>query len=170
MRITREYIFDLIELVGKAVVTARKKAAGPEWDLDEQVARFIDRWRLNRDRIEKAVQEEAAAENNHWGLDLGGWKDSTENGTAGSLDDRPRETYSRWGSEAFEQRRAQREYDFFGDAAACSLWEIQRRLRFKETGVMDSLKDLQGMCDNLRTYISTGWANRLAAIIDQSSG
>ena len=37
MRLTREYVFDMIELVGKAITTARKKDAEPEWDMEDQI-------------------------------------------------------------------------------------------------------------------------------------
>jgi regulator of RNase E activity RraB len=55
MRITREYVFDMIELVGKAVQTARKKEAGPEWDMDYQIQKFCERHELSP--LEQAIKE-----------------------------------------------------------------------------------------------------------------
>jgi hypothetical protein len=167
-RISREYVFDLLELVGKAVSTARKKAAGPKWDLDEQIDLFLRRWSIAPAEIDEYCRK--AAEEDEYGLFEGSsWRDSAA-GVEGSVDEREnRRDYSPWGSEAFEQRKAQRHYDDFGDSVSCSLWELQRRLRFKELGVRDALKELQEQCHRLRGYISTGWANRLAAIIDHWS-
>lgn len=168
MRVTRDWLFDYIELVGKAIAGVRSRRAGPEWDLDDLISGFIDRWRMNRDRIERSIEREAQEEDDHWGLGID-WKDSADDGTSGPLGDRPRKEYSRWGSEAFEQKRAQGYYDDFGDAISCRLWEIQRRLRFKEMGVLDTAKELQEMLHKLKGYVSAGWANSLAAIIDQAS-
>lgn len=55
MRITREYVFDMIELIGKAVQTARKKEAGPEWDMDYQIQKFAERHELTP--LEAAIKE-----------------------------------------------------------------------------------------------------------------
>lgn len=171
MRLSREYFFDIAELVGKAITTARKKQAGPEWDMDEQIEMFLRRWQIEIDPVEKAIREEAKAEDDRWSLfESSGWKDSAQDGQKGAVDEREnRIEYSKWGSEKFEQRKAQRYYNDFGDGISCRLWELMRQVRFKETRVVDALKDLQYLCHQLRGYISTGWASRLAQIIDQSS-
>ena len=168
MRLTREYAFDMIELVGKAVTTARKKDkdAGPEWDMDAQLQRFIDRWAIKENPLDKAVRESAGSGDDQFGLFQDtDWKDNGE----GTVSDQEQERYSEWGSEEYEQRRARRYRKEFGDAVSCRLWEIQRQLRFKEAGVQDTLKRLQSLCNDLAKYISTGWATRLANIIDSCS-
>ncbi|SRR5579871_1982026 len=171
MRITREYFFDLCELVGKAITTARKKQAGPQWNMDEQLAIFFRKWEIDMDEVDRAIQESAEAEEDHFGLFEGsGWKDSAEDGRKGPVDEpEKRETYSRWGSEKFEQRKAQRYYDAYGDQVSCRLWQLMREVRFNETKVTDAMKDLQHLCNRLSGYISTGWGNRLAQIIDHYS-
>lgn len=171
MRLTREYVFDLIELVGKAVVTARKKAASRAWDMDGQLDGFVRRWSLDTEDLDRRIRESAGLRQG-WGL-FGGstWRDSSDDGQDGSIDDRAASTpWSPWGGEAFEQRRAQRNYDSHGDSFACSLWRLQRQLQFKEVGVLEALKDLQEICSTVgRGFISQGWGNRLAAIVDQTS-
>lgn len=171
MRITREYVFDMIELVGKAVQTARKRKAGPEWDMDEQLEIFARKWSLKLDPVDEAIRKEAQAEDDQFGLFAGSdWQDSADDGVDGAVDEREnRRQYSQYGSEAFEQRRAQRPYDAHGDAVSCRLWELQRQLRFKILGVQDVLKELQSLCDGLSRYISAGWANRLAHVLDTCS-
>lgn len=171
MRITREYVFDMIEMVGKAVSGARAKKgkAGPEWDLDEHLGRILRRWAEDNDPLARKIREAARNEDDRWGLKTG-WVDSQQDGQ-GSIDDRPRERYSEWGSEAFEQRRAARGYDQYGDAVSCRLWKIQRRLSFRETGVQDALKCLIELCEQMGAsgYLSKGWANRLMAILHAHS-
>lgn len=172
MRLSREYFFDIAELVGKAITTARKKEAGPEWNMDEQLEIFMRRWDIEIDpAIEKAIQNEAKAEDDRWGLfETSGWKDSAQDGREGPIDEREnRRQYSKYGSEKFEQKKAQRCYNDFGDGVSCNLWELMRQVRFKETRVVDALKDLQRLCHQISGYISKGWASRLAQIIDQSS-
>jgi hypothetical protein len=166
MRLTREYAFDMIELVGKAVSTGRLKEADRTWDLDEQMGLFARRWRLKLDPVEEAVKE---ADREYSESLFGGtpWADEGE----GPLSEHPGDKYSEWGSERFEQRRAKREKDSYGDGVACRLWELQRRLRFREIGVQETLKSLQTLCSQLHSvkFISAGWASRLAQIIDAHS-
>lgn len=170
MRLSREYFFDLCELVGKAITTARKKAAGPQWDMDEQLEFFMRRHDIDQEKLDRAIREEAQTEDDQYNLFHGSeWKDSAQDGQTGSTDSRPREEYSKYGSEKFEQRKAQRSYDEYGDMVSCHLWELMRQVRFKETKITDAIKDLQRFCYGMSGYISTGWASRLAQIIDQSS-
>lgn len=171
MRISREYFFDLVELVGKAITTARKKAAGPEWNMDEQLEIFMRRHQIDNDDLEKAIRKAAAREDDHWNVfGDSGWKDSAQDGNDGAVDEREnRQEFSKYGSEAFEQRKCQREKDQFGDGISCQLWELQRQVRFGETKVVDALKDLQQLCHRLAGFISAGWGNRLAQIIDHWS-
>src|SRR5262249_37320669 len=121
MRISREYFFDLCELIGKAITTARKKAAGPDWDMDEQLEIFFRKWAIDRDEVDRRIREEAAEEDDRFGLfGDSGWKDSAQDGTDGAVDEREnRREYSKWGSEKFEQRKAQRCYNDFGDGVSC---------------------------------------------------
>lgn len=171
MRITKEYVFDLIEMIGKAVSTARAKKAkaGPEWDLDESIGRMIHRWMEDRDPLAKRIKEAADNEDDRWGLETG-WVDSQADGQ-GSLDDRPRETYSEYGSEKFEQRKAVRGYDQYGDAISCKLWQVNRKLAFGDIGVQDALHKLVTLCVEMGQlkYISRGWSDRLAAILHAHS-
>lgn len=172
MRISREYFFDFCELVGKAITTARKREAGPAWNMDEQLEIFFRKWEVDRDEIDRRIREEAKNEDDRFGLfDESGWKDSAGDGQEGAIDEREnRKEFSKWGSEKFEQRKAQKFYNDFGDGASCQLWELMRQVRFKETRVVDALKDLQHLCHQLAGhYISAGWANRLAAVIDLNS-
>jgi hypothetical protein len=170
MRISREYFFDLCELIGKAVATARKKAAGPEWDMDEQLEIFARRFAINLDEVDRRIREEAEKEDTYGLFRTSGWKDSAQDGVDGAVNEREnRLQYSEWGSERFEQRKAQRCYNDFGDGVSCRLWELMRQVQFKETRVMDAMKDLQNMCSGLQGYISAGWGNRLSQIIDHWS-
>lgn len=170
MRISREYFFDLCELVGKAVTTARKRKAGPEWDMDEQIECFARRWSIDLEKVDQRIREKVEKEDPYGLFNDSGWKDSALDGHDGAVDEpESRREYSRWGSEAFEQKRAQRCYDDFGDQISCRLWKLMRQVQFKETKVMDAMKDLQSLCGGLRGYISVGWASRLANVIDQNS-
>lgn len=171
MRLSREYFFDMCELVGKAITTARKKKAGPSWDMDEQLEIFFRKWEIDRDEVERRIRAEAKEEDDRFGLfEASSWRDSAQDGQMGPIDEREnRQEYSKYGSEKFEQRKAQKFYNDFGDGVSCRLWELMRQVRFKETGVVDGLKELQGICGQLVGYISAGWANRLAAIIDLNS-
>lgn len=170
MRISREYFFDLCELIGKAVTTARKKAAGPEWDMDEQIEILARRWSIDLDEVDRRIREEAEKEDQYGLFGGSDWKDSAQDGVDGAVDEREnRREYSSYGSEKFEQRKAQRCYNDFGDGVSCRLWELMRQVRFKETKVVDAMKDLQGLCNGLGGYISSGWGNRLAQIIDHWS-
>lgn len=171
MRITKEYVFDMIEMVGKAVTNARAKKgkAGPEWDLDQALNGMIRRWMEDQDPLAKRIREAANNEDDRWNLQTG-WVDSQSDGQ-GSLDDRPRETFSQYGSEKFEQRKAVRGYDQYGDAISCKLWKIQRELSFGDIGVQVALHKLVSLCSEmaLTKYISKGWADRLSAILHAHS-
>lgn len=169
MRISREYFFDLCELVGKAITTATQKEAGPKWDMEEQLECFARRWSLDLDAVDRKIRE--AHKEDEYGLfEESGWKDSAQDGTDSAVDEREnRRAYSRYGSERFEQRKAQRCYNDYGDTVSCHLWELMRQVRFKETRVVDAMKDLQRLCNGLGGYISSGWGNRLAQIIDHWS-
>ena len=109
MRITKEYVFDMIEMVGKAVTNARAKKdkAGPEWDLDEALGSFFKKWADDQDPLAKRIREAANNEDDRWNLQTG-WVDSQADGQ-GSLDDGPRESYSEYGSERSEERRVGKE-------------------------------------------------------------
>jgi hypothetical protein len=171
MRITKEYVFDMIEMVGKAVTNARAKKdkAGPEWDLEASLDCMIRRWMDDQDPLAKRIKEAASNEDDRWNLQTG-WVDSQADGQ-GSLDDGPRETYSEYGSEKFEQRKAKRGYDQYGDQISCKLWKINRRLAFGDIGVQDALHKLITLCVEMGhvKYISRGWADRLAAILHAHS-
>jgi hypothetical protein len=169
VRITREYVFDMIEMVGKAITSARAKKdkAGPEWDLDGAIDALIHRWMEERDPLARKIREAAKNEDDRWGLNLG-WTDSEP---GGGVDDAPREKFSEWGSEKFEQRRAAACYDDFGDSLSCRLWKIQRQLSFKDIGVQEAFTQLIELCERAACvrYITKGWANRLLAILHAHS-
>jgi hypothetical protein len=171
MRISREYFFDLCELIGKAITTARKKQAGPSWNMDEQLEIFFRKWEIDKDEIDRAIRESARDDEDRFGLfEESGWKDSAQDGHEGAIDEREnRREYSKYGSEKFEQRKAQRCYNDYGDSVSSHLWHLMREVRFKETRVVDALKELQRFCSQMAGYISAGWGHRLAQIIDQSS-
>lgn len=170
MRISRDYFFDLCELIGKAITTARKKQAGPQWDMEEQIRKFARRHEIDTAELDRRIREEAEQEDQFGLFKETGWKDSAHDGREGALEEpKSREAYSRFGSEKFEQRRAQKDYDEYGDSVSCRLWDLDRQVRFKEIRVTEALKELQQLCDGMAGYISAGWGHRLAQIIDQSS-
>jgi hypothetical protein len=173
MRITKEYVFDMIEMVGKAVANARAKSdkAGPEWDFWGSVESMVRRWMDEKDPIARKIKAAAEAEDDRWNLETG-WKDSAQDSVDGQVaEPQYRETYSEYGSEKFEQRTAKREYKEFGDTVSCRLWKIQRELSFGDSGVHDALKDLIRLCEWMGglNYISKGWANRLLVILHAHS-
>lgn len=155
MRITRDYFFDMVELVGRAITTARQKPADDSW-LDG----MIPRWMPKPKAPPKPAQDE-------FGLFSGTpWGDSERTDLSsvvpGAQDD--------FGFSVVERKEASRNKHDYGDSISCELWEIQRQVRFKEIGVMEGLKDLQQLCRRLaRNFISAGWANRLTQIIDECS-
>lgn len=163
MRISREYYFDLVELVGRAITTARSKPADGAW-LDELGAPWIRKRPRKKPPCPKPGQDEFGLfDGTPWSQDEVSESDRTDLATVvpDSAED--------FGFQGAERRKAQRAKHEFGDRVACELWELQRQVRFKEMGVMDALKDLQQLCRRLAGFISEGWANRLTQIIDEIS-
>jgi len=166
MRITREYVFDMIEMIGKAVATARKRQASDYWLIDNLMDFFVRRY----DIAEPMVDEEAQKED--YGLLEGTeWQGQNEARNRETRLDLDRNGWSKYGADAYEMKRAQKFKDEFGDCVAWQLRTISRKLAFKDIGAVEALKELQKLCDGLRKhFISDGWANRLAAIIDSCAG
>jgi len=164
MRITREYLFDMVELVGTAVATARRRQADDSWLIDDMLDFMIRKY----DLTETMVDEEAQKED--WGVvDDSQWKSKDEASTKEERLDLDKNGWSVYGAEGFEMKKAQKAKDEFGEVVAWQLRTIQRAVAFKDIGVIEGLKRLQELCNHLRkTFISEGWANRLAAIIDSS--
>lgn len=165
MRISRDWLFDLIELVGRAITTARSKPADGAW-LDEMGAPWIRKRPRKKPPEPRIGQDEYGLfDGTPWSQDRGNEGESERTDLATVVPDSA-ENFSLQGAEHQKAKRAKHE---FGDGIACELWELQRQVRFKETGVMDALKDLQQLCRRLAGFISEGWANRLTQIIDEIS-
>lgn len=165
MRISREYLFDMLELVGKAISTARSKPADESW-LDELLPGWI------RDRKPRKNPKAHTEGHDEFGLfDGTPWSSAEEDDSRrtdlstvvpGSKDD--------YGFGPLERKKASRTKHEYGDMIASELWNLQRQVRFKEVGVLDGLKDLQQLCRRLaKWFISEGWARRLTQIIDEVS-
>jgi len=162
MRLTREYAFDMIEMVGKAVVTARKKAVTMR-DIDGLVPPWLkDILRRSRPEPSPGQDEFGLFGESPWAAQYESDSERTDLASVvpGAED---------FQTSPVERKMIQREWDSYGDSIACELWQIQRKLRFKTVGVQDTLKDLQALCYRIRSFISKGWANRLAQIIDACS-
>ena len=163
MRISREYLFSMIEFVGKAIATARSKPADGAW-LDEMGAPWI------RKRPEKKPREPLPGQDEFGLFDGTPWsQDEASDSERTDLATVVPDSAENFGFGPTERQKAARAKHEFGDQISCKLWELQRQVRFKETGVMDGLKDLQQLCRRLAGFISEGWANRLAQIIDEVS-
>lgn len=164
MRISRDYFFDLVELVGLAIRTARSKPADGGW-LDELGAPWIRRRPHKPPPVERrpGQDEYGLFDGTPWSTESGGDSERTD------LASVVPESREQFGFGPTERQKAARAKYEFGDRIACELWELQRQVRFKETGVLDGMKDLQQLCRRLAGFISEGWANRLTQIIDDVS-
>jgi len=159
MRISREYFFDLTELVGKAITTARKKPADQSW-LDDMIPRWMPK--PPPEEIHKPGQDEFGLFS---GTPWASTSDSERTDLSTILSQDPG-----FGFGPLEKKKAEKSKQDYGDSISCELWELQRQVRFKEIGVMDALKDLQTLCRRLsKHFISEGWARRLTQIIDECS-
>lgn len=160
MRISREYFFDMVELVGKAITTARRKPADKSW-LDGMIPKWMPK--LPPEEIHKPGQDE-------FGLFSGTPWAATHDSERTDLSTILSGLDPQYGFGPVEKKEAERAKHDYGDSISCQLWEIQRQVRFKEIGVTEGLKDLQQLCRRLaKTFISEGWANRLTQIIDECS-
>lgn len=160
MRISREYFFDMVELVGRAITTARLKPADDSW-LDDIIPKWMPK--LPKEEIHKPGQDE-------FGLFSGTPWASTSDSERTDLSTVVPDAGFNFGFGPTERKTASRNKHDYGDSISCELWELQRKVRFKEVGVMDALKDLQQLCRRLaKIFISEGWANRLTQIIDECS-
>lgn len=164
MRISREYFFDLTELIGKAIATARSKPADGAW-VDEMGAPWI------RNRPRKATPKKPQPGQDEYGLFEGTpWSSGRdEDSERTDLSTVVPESVESFGFGPTERQKARKNKREFGDGIACELWHLDRQVRFKEIGVMDALKELQQLCRRLAGFISEGWANRLTQIIDEIS-
>ena len=160
MRLSREQLFDLVELVGKAVSTARQRPVDASW-LDE----ITPGWLRGRP---KPPPPRKSPGNDEFGL---------FNGTPWEAqDDSERTDLSTVvpGAEDFafaepEKRKARRNKNEFGDDVACRLWEIQRQVRFRLSTITDALEDLRQLCAYLGEsgFITRGWATTVRSVIDR---
>lgn len=160
MRLSREQLFDLVELVGKAVSTARQRPVDESW-LDE----ITPGWLRGRP---KPNPPQKSPGNDEFGLfDGSPWE---------AQDDSERTDLSTVvpGAEDFafaepEKRKARRNKNEFGDSVACQLWEIQRRVRFRLSTVTEALEDLRRLCSDLGKirFITPGWGAMVRAVIDR---
>lgn len=160
MRISREYFFDMVELVGRAITTARAKPADDSW-LDDILPRWMPK--PPKKEIHKPGQDEFGLfQDTPWA--------ATEDSERTDLSTIVPDAEAGFGFGPIEKRKASQSKKDYGDSISCELWELQRKVRFKEVGVMDALKDLQQLCRRLsKHFISAGWANRLTQIIDECS-
>lgn len=158
MRLSREYAFDMIEMVGKALSTARSKPADASW-IDGMVPGWL------RKKLPPPPPDPAEPPEDEYGLFTeSGWKDSDAGGGAvhaGGDED--------LGFSVVEKKKARRNKHKYGDMYSCRLWELQRKLSFKHSSPQGTLKDLLLLCREIAGFISCGWANRLVQIIDTCS-
>jgi len=159
MRITRDYVFDMIDMIGRALTTARMKPATMDFWLDPLEGLFGE-------RFEKEL-ENARGTDDEWGLFAGSpWNQDEPSSRTDLARIVP-------GAENFqmspvEKSLAEKNKHWEGDAISCKLWEIQRQLSFKLSSVRDCLKDLQELAAAIAVrWISKGWGDRLRAIIDE---
>lgn len=166
MRLTRDYAFDMIEMVGKAISTARMRRVtakdieglAPPWLLE-----ILKRRRPPPEERKPGQDEFGLFQNSPWDDQ---YQDDSERTDLSSVVPGAQD----FQTSPVEEKKFRREWDDYGDAISCRLWEIQRKLRFKEVGVQDTLKDLAELCRKLpANYISKGWGNRLLDIIDAHS-
>jgi hypothetical protein len=160
MRLSREQLFDLVELVGKAVSTARQRPVDASW-LDE----ITPKWLQDRPKPKPPLKSPG---NDEFGL---------FDGTPWSAqEDSERTDLSTVvpGAEDFafsepEKQKAKRNKNGYGDDVACQLWEIQRRVRFRLSTVTEALDDLRQLCDRLGQirFITSGWATMVRSVIDR---
>lgn len=159
MRLSREQFFDLVELVGKAITTARKKPAGEDW-LEEISPRWI------RDKNPKAH----TPGQDEFGLFDGTPWSSLEDHSARTDLEAVATGAGDFGFSPVERAKADRAKREFGDTVSCQLWEIQRQVRFRLIGVTEGMTQLMELCRRLaRHFISEGWANQLVRILDRAS-
>lgn len=156
MRLSRDQLFDLVELVGKAVSTARQRPPDKSW-LDEAAPGWL-----------RKLPKPKEPPKDEYGLFEGTPWASGEESEATDLDTVAPGAGS-FGFAEPEKRKARKNQHEFGDFVSCRLWEIQRRVRFKITTVTDALEDLRRLCDSLgrQGYISKGWAKSLRCVIDR---
>lgn len=164
MRISREYLFDMIELVGKAISTARAKPADDAW-LDE----LLPGWIRKRPPPRKNPKAHTAGHDEFGLFDGTPWSSQDDSPERTDLSTVVPGSKDDYGFGPVERKKASRSKHEYGDQVASELWHLQRQVRFKEVGVMDGLKDLQQLCRRLAGFISEGWANRLTQIIDEVS-
>lgn len=154
MRLSREQLFDLVELIGKAVATARQRPVDASW-LDE----ISPGWVRRLPEPKKPPEDEFGLfEGSSW--QDGGAAMDLEAVAPGAED---------LGFSEVEKRPARRNQRQFGDDVSCRLWAIQRQVQFKETTVTDALDQLRSLCDSLGHlgYISKGWARSVRNVIDR---
>lgn len=162
MRITREYVFEMIDMIGKAVAGVRNKKIVTAKDLDRLTPDWLKKM------IDGLTRRMKKRDEDPWGVMAeAGWKDSeTSEETDLSTIAAGAESFS---ESAVEKKFIRREWDQYGDSIGCRLWELDRQLRFKEVGVYDALKELGDLCRQFNRYISPGWGDRIIRIIDEHS-
>lgn len=147
MRLSREQFFDLVELVGKAIVTARQKPADVSW-----LAGLAPGW-LRKKELEEEPKEDV------YGLFSGtAWVEDQE---------KKRSIYEFSVMGRAKVERAKKAYE---DSISCELWQIDRGVRFRKLPVTEGMTQLMELCRRLsKHFISEGWANLLVRILDRAS-
>jgi hypothetical protein len=163
MRLSREQFFDLVELVGKAVVTARLKPADDSW-LDEMVPGWLRAKKPRRNpKAHTPGQDEFGL------LDGTPWSSQEDESERTDLV-AVAPGAGDFGFAAVERARAERAKREFGDGVSTELWTIQRKVSLGGYTVTEGMTLLMELCRRLsRMFISEGWANTLTRIIDRAS-
>ena len=119
MKLTKEYAFDMIEMVGRAVATARQKQVTPE-TLDGMTPKWLkDLFKGRGKPRHKPGQDE-------FGLFEGSpWESQYRESDNADLEN-VIPGVDGFSFTEVERRKLQREWDQYGDAIACQLWELQK--------------------------------------------
>jgi hypothetical protein len=165
MRLSRDQVFDLIELVGKAVATARQRPVTQDW-LDE----ISPKWLRDIPKPKPNPKAHTPGQDEFGLFDGSPWSSEEADSERTDLSTVvPGAADYNMGFSEVEKKTARRNQREFGDDISCRLWEIQRRMRFKLSTVTETLDQLRELCDWLgrKGYISKGWARSVRAVIDR---
>lgn len=160
VRLSRERFFDLIELVGRAVATARQRPVDESW-LDD----FAPGWLKGRPKPEP--RPESPSEDEFGLFDGSPWADRQDDSARTDLDAVAPGADAKFGFSEVERRKARRNRNEYGDSVASALWTLQREVAFRRLSVTDGLDELRRICDRLAGFISPGWAKSVRAVIDR---
>lgn len=156
MRLSREQFYDLVELVGKAVSTARQRPVDEAW-LDDILPGWVKR--LPKPKRRPPSQDEFGLfEGSSWSDDGESERTDLRTVVPGAED---------VGFSGPERRKARRNQNEYGDGISCQLWSLQRQVSFGDISVTDGLEQLRELCEQIAGYISPGWARSVRAVIDR---